>query len=81
MLFVTLIDSIALVGNALEGLAGWRYLFSARYRKRLHDHLHTLPRAKARLKVASLVLSFAFTAACLSIAAVFAVLIFKAHSR
>ena len=76
-----LLDLIALVGNTLEGFAGWRYLFSARYRRQLQDRLHTLPPAKARLEVASLVLSFAFTVASLSIGAVFAVLIFRAHSR
>jgi hypothetical protein len=81
MLFVThLIDFFALVGNTLEGLAGWRYLFSARYRRRLHDRLRALPRAKARLEVASLALSFAFTLVGLAIVAIFAMLIFRAHS-
>ena len=81
MLFVThLIDFIAFIGNILEGIAGWRYLFSVRYRKQLHDRLRALPRANARLQVASLVFSFAFTLICLSIAAIFAVLIFRAHA-
>lgn len=51
---------VDLVGHSIEGLAGWRYLLSRRYRARVHARWAGMDRFSVVGEILVFVVSFAF---------------------
>ena len=61
MAILEVIDNVVLfVGHSTEGLAGWRYLLSSTYRKKVHARWAEMDRLVVAGEIFTFFISFAF---------------------
>jgi len=61
MAILEVIDGLVLfVGHSIEGLAGWRYLLSSTYRKKVHARWSEMDRLAVVGEIVTFLVSFIF---------------------